>query len=237
MSRRKFLLGFLFRLTHVTVSAQISVGGGYSFTSDYKRGAVAVLEDGGTQEAVSRSTAFHRYIALYHQSWYNLARKREIDLEVEDIVLVSGWIKTSGWSLATYASRGRSHAFSLSIGATGVASADGSMSFEEKTRMGLQKRSGPERSSSKATPPQDQCVFLQYYKCTNRGPGLKAIKNAQNLRRGDIREKVADHCICTPFVAIVDWVRSCCGCCRVKEEDPSERVRFIFTYCLLGSDG
>lgn len=203
----------------------LSAGGSYSFTSSGKRGAVAVLKDGGIQEKVIRSAAFQKYIYNHHESWHKLATDRGFDLRVEDIVLVSGWIKTSGWELATHANRDSSHEFSLSLGASGIASANANASFQSHTRVKLLKRAGP----NPATSNKDQCLFLQYYKCSNKGLGATTIVNPRNLKPSHIREEVPNGCFCSPFIGLMNWVRrcfgACCGgCCGVDSDDSSERV-------------
>lgn len=219
----------------------VSTGGGYSFSSDKKRGAVAVFEDGGVQETVSRSTALQEYIYKYHASWHDFARRRGFSVKAEEIVLVSGWFKTSGWAIATYASRENSNEFSLSASASGITSANVGFSFKNKNRVGLQKRAGPHPSAAstvKKSPmdekesqrPSDQCLFLQYYKCRTRAFGPTTIRNPQNLRRRDMEETIADGCFCAPFSGPVGWIkRHFGGCCRdVEMEDDkppsSERV-------------
>lgn len=202
-----------------------------------------MFEDGGVQETVSRSTAFQEYIYRHHASWYDFACLRGLDVKAEEIVLVSGWFKTSGWALATYASRENSNEFSLSASASGIASGKVCFSFKEKNRVGLQKRAGPHPSvastikkssidEKESQHPSDQCLFLQYYKCQTRALGPTTIRNPQNLRRKDMEETVANGCFCAPFSGPVGWMkRHFGGCCRdVEMEDDkpvsSERVRF-----------
>ena len=245
-----FLLLLLFLvhpqgLTCFLYRGPISPGGSYSFSSHGKRGAVAVLDDGGVQETVVRSTAFQEYIYNHHQSWHAFAKKKGHSVEVEEIVLVSGFVKTSSWAVATYAGQESSHDFSLSVGANGVASASADFSSEEKTNVKVLKRSGPgpSKGSAKAkgkasSKEKNQCLFVQYYKCLPKGFGLKKIRGPNNLTDKDAGEVVPNSCFCAPFIGISKWMKRTFGgcCCRTnmaeeeeeeeekEEEDTQERV-------------
>lgn len=177
-------------------------------------------------------------------SWHALAQRRKIKVRVEDIVLVSGWTKTSGWSIAAYDKQDRSHDISLFINANAILSTKSAFSFEENHELGLRHREGPplpqSPSGSPVSPksrikgkdsihPTDQCLFLQYYKCRPRVFGLARIIKPQNLEPSDMMDNVADECLCTPFIGFINWWKQCFGEHRrgVEDEDqddPSERV-------------
>lgn len=223
----------------------VSASGGYSFSSKGKRGAVAILKDGGVEQRVSRSTAFQQYIYTHHMAWHAFARRRGVHIGVQDIVLVSGFIKTTEWALAAYDNQEAAHEFSLSINASSVFSAESSFSLEEKTHTGLRHRVGPcpQPGSSPTSPPDspltektfvrphDQCVFLQYYKCKPRGFGWTTLRKPQNLRPKDMLESVGDECFCAPLDGLVAWARrSFGGCCRdveIESEELQERVSLV----------
>ena len=126
----------------------MSAGGGYSYNFSGKRGAIAVLKDGGVQETINRSTAFQEYIYKHHMSWHTLARGRGISVRVEDIVLVSGCTKTAGWAIAAYDNRESSHEGSVSINGGAIFSGNSTFSLEEKNETGIRHREGPELPKS-----------------------------------------------------------------------------------------
>ena len=217
----------------------VSASGGYSFSSKGKRGAVAILTDGGVEQKVSRSAAFQQYIYTHHMAWHAFARRRGVHVKVQDIVLVSGFIKTTEWALAAYDNQEAAHDFSLSINASSIFSAESSFSHEEKTHVGLRHRAGPRpfaassprdspASETSSAPPHNQCVFLQYYKCRPRAFGLTTLKKPQNLRQKDMLGDVGDECFCAPLDGFLSWAKGAFGgCCRDVEsesEEPEEVV-------------
>ncbi|KIP05411.1 hypothetical protein PHLGIDRAFT_119846 [Phlebiopsis gigantea 11061_1 CR5-6] len=145
--------------------------GGKSFTVDRKQGAVAVLNDCGVQEKIMQSCiAFEEYILTHSPSWAEFAQQRGLRLRSQDIVLVSGWIKTTEWALSAYVGDSRSHELSFSIAAGGYASADCAFTVEKSTGTTMAERQGPRPPPSH--PRADQCMFLRYYKCGYRTSSL-----------------------------------------------------------------
>lgn len=171
-------------------------------------------------------------------SWHALARRRGISVRVEDIVLVSGWTKTSGWAIATYDKQETSHNVSLSVNANAIFSANSTFSFEGQNELGLRHREWPTLPPSTPNSPvsmdsplnqkelvrsTDQCLFLQYYKCRPRGFGFTTIRKPQNLKAKDMMDGVTDECLCAPFIGFMGWLKRCFGgCCGEVEVDDQE---------------
>ncbi|KIP05423.1 hypothetical protein PHLGIDRAFT_152457 [Phlebiopsis gigantea 11061_1 CR5-6] len=202
----------------------LSAGAGCSFTWSGKRGAVALLGDGGEQQRVVRSAAFPKYIYDHHLSWHKLAGKRNLDLRVEDIVLVSGCVKTSSWALAAYNDRTAGNGFSISLSANGLFTFSPGYTTEKEHHAGVQHREGPK---GRPLGPKDQCVFVQYYKCLPKGFGRTRIRRPENLKESDMREHVPDQCFCAPFDSVRRWFRNhfgnCCCCCGDEEPEVEEK--------------
>lgn len=115
----------------------------------------------------------------HHRSWVDFA-ENELDLEIspEDIILVRGWVKTSEWAVAAFKSDTRSYGGSISASFNAVPSAGFEFKVSKKDSMMCASNSGPKPTqsssmlnSSTSTPstlPQNQCIFLQYYKIKYR---------------------------------------------------------------------
>lgn len=164
-------------------------GGCYSFTVDGKRGAVIIFKDYGIQEQVLPCKAFEQYIYSFHLLWHAFAVKKGLKIRVEDIVLVSGWIKTAEWTLAAYSSERRSHKFAFTISASGSAAVQSSYAGS-KSRIVMCTKSGstaeasptPQTSESNiafhvSETPSDQCLFLRYYSCHHKGMGIINVQH------------------------------------------------------------
>lgn len=166
------------------------VGGEYVFDFDGDRGAVAVLRDHATQCIVLENDQFYSYLRDNHESWYRFARARGHRLKREDIGLVSGWVKTSGWALAACTNSSRGHRFSLSAGISSIASGMVGFQLIRGSTRGIEHRDGPPRrqsagtDSESATLLKDQCLFIRLLKAKKRPFSLK---NSQNRTKGALR--------------------------------------------------
>ena len=58
-------------------------------------------------------SAFQEYMREHHDSWHDFAVSLGHTLDPSEIVLVSGWLKTSSWALAVCTSYGHAHAVSI----------------------------------------------------------------------------------------------------------------------------
>lgn len=181
------------------------------------------LRDGGIQHKVNRSAPFSKYIYDHHLSWHKFATKRGYDLRVEDIVLVSGCVKTSGWALAAYSDQESGGSFSVSLSASGLFTFSPNYNTEDKHYAGVQHREGPAAGPSSS---QDQCVFVQYYKCLPKGLGAARIRRPENLKESDMREYVPDEYFCAPLASVRRWFRRHFGncCCCGGEEEPEAQA-------------
>ena len=205
-----------------SIRAPATANSNYEFSSKSKRGAVAILKDGGMGYKVSRSKAFQDYIQAHHMAWYEFATSRcHLDLRVQDLVLVSGFVKTNEWTLTAYNRRKTTHDLSFKVDTAGVTvvNADAGVSFNDSANDSPLHRSGPQHtaktSGSKDSPltkqnsphPVNQCVFLQYYKCKPRAFGSTTLKKPQNLKESDVLDNVSDECFCTPLDSLVGWAK------------------------------
>ncbi|GJE89743.1 hypothetical protein PsYK624_058490 [Phanerochaete sordida] len=169
--------------TYRKISASLEgsdvAGALYTFSCNSSRGAVAVLGDSGHQEWYLRNRSFREYIAKYHSSWYDFALAKDHDIAPESLVLVSGWLKTSEWAIATFANQGKGHDISLNACAGSFASAAFEVSAGIEVQTSLEQRAGPPKISSapvtSGSPPRNQCMFIRYYKLKTRALGRAKV--------------------------------------------------------------
>ena len=119
---------------------------------------------------VLENRAFERYIALNHDSWYRFAESLGHAVEPEDIVLVSGWLKTSAWALAVCTNHGRAHEVLFNAQLGSVAGTKFDVKLSQDVEMSVDQRSGPSQKNlqENGKPTRDQCIFLRYYKLKKR---------------------------------------------------------------------
>ena len=151
---------------------------------------------------------------------------------------MSGFKKTTEWTLTAYDRRKTANDFSCTVNAGGVFSADTGLSLEDSTHDSPRHRTGPKDAVVASPPdsplagqgsplPLNQCVFLQYYKCRPRVLGLTTLRKPQNLKPKDMLDRVSDEYFCGPLDALVSGARNTFG--RRKDiislyEQPQERV-------------
>lgn len=170
----------------------------YNFKCTSHRGAFLILKGRAIKAAIDRNARLERYILQHHESWVNFATDEEtlgIRCEPESIILVQGVLKTSGWAIGAFPGKvDRSQEFKLGVKAQTVLNAHAHVSTTRCESYGCIQRSGPDRSSTSdeklligppntatSSPineftdrlrgskyPEDQCVFLKYYKIKRR---------------------------------------------------------------------
>ena len=99
------------------------------------------------------------YMVRNHESWYALAKRLDHDVRREEIILVSGCVKTSSWAGIAWSSESTHHNATLSVSLCGSAAAR--FRFLQDTDTGLQFET---RCPSPPTSSQRHCIFLNYYK-------------------------------------------------------------------------
>ena len=71
----------------------------YKLTCKSEKGAVLVPGDDVTLSHVQRNKHFQEYIRLNHDSWHEFALAQGRIIEAEEILLVTGFLRTSEWAL------------------------------------------------------------------------------------------------------------------------------------------
>ena len=153
----------------------------YKFTCRSEKGAVLIPGDDITLWHVQRNKSFPEYVRLYHDSWHQFAQAQGRIIDAEEIILVTGFLKTSEWAVAAISNHGKAHGVSFSAQGVPVAQAEFTLEHDTTVEMSVSQRSGPKRScDSAARGPRNQCLFLKYYKAKrNRFLGRKIVANAE----------------------------------------------------------
>lgn len=145
--------------------AALNVGAEYKFSCSDDRAAVAILKGCGSQSKVLAHRKIIEYIAAHCDSWVPFADDLDITTSVEDIIFVSGWVKTHEWALAACTANAQSHSLSFEVPIGGFAAATFCVEASNALYPSVDQRSGPPEQSTES----DQCLFLRYYKCGRQG--------------------------------------------------------------------
>ncbi len=165
---------------------------------------------------IGRNARLERYMLQHHESWFAFATDEEtlgIQCEPESIILVQGVLKTSGWTVGAFPGKiDRSQEFRIGAKVETLFNAHAQVSTTRSESHGCIQRSCPDRASGTAgklltgptrhatsSPmaeftdrlrgsnyPQDQCVFLKYYKIKHRRLGLLPKKIVANADPPDL---------------------------------------------------
>ncbi|EKM58729.1 uncharacterized protein PHACADRAFT_117841 [Phanerochaete carnosa HHB-10118-sp] len=153
------------------IKSSYGAGAAYKFSCKSDQGALVVLGDHATRSLVLQScTAFQQYMHQYHDAWHAFATALGHTLDSSEIVLVSGWLKTSSWALAACTSCGRAHEVSIQAQLGSMAGVEFGIEIAEDAALSFEQRSGPTREwvPEDGKFPRDQCLFLRYYKMKRR---------------------------------------------------------------------
>ena len=152
-----------------------------------------LLRDSGFLHSVDTSTKFVEYIKNHQKSWWE-AVKSELSVKENDIILISGVVKTSTWSMASFVERGTDHEINLLSQVGPIAQAGATMQIQNSNSTSF-CREGPKDRIEKLNPgtaqntpgvstttlssvsafPKDQDIFIHYYKVKYRILGFTKI--------------------------------------------------------------
>ncbi|EIW56367.1 uncharacterized protein TRAVEDRAFT_79507, partial [Trametes versicolor FP-101664 SS1] len=162
----------------VSVSpADFGIGGSFSFKSVEGKGALLMLSPRAEETIFQSATTVVNYMRANHKKWEDFANDPHglgLNLEPEDIIFVTGMIKTVDWGITTFTSMQREVEASISCTLGGVGSASISAHVTNRSATNLYPKAGPSSSwgpsaaSSQSPPKADQCIFLHYYKLKRR---------------------------------------------------------------------
>ncbi len=145
-----------------------------------------MLKHPGHKTSLDCGMYIRRYMRTHLASWCDFANGHlGIGLQEQDLIFVSGFVKTSVWATAAF-HNSCSSAELLVAGGCFVPSASGEfrVSMSKGTNGSVFSRTGPParlsapQSGFAAANDFDQCVFLQYYKAKRRKWRLPAVMRA-----------------------------------------------------------
>ncbi|OCH84053.1 hypothetical protein OBBRIDRAFT_808528 [Obba rivulosa] len=137
------------------------------------KGALLVLQDPATQKL------------LNIDSWCHFAASLGITLQRDEIIFVSGWVKTTACTRAAFAQSERSGSLTSNINTPFPARASLYISVSRNETVTQPHRSGayPQNPMGAALN-ADQCIFIRYYKlnsCSYLSSSLKASAESPDL--------------------------------------------------------
>ncbi|KZS99558.1 uncharacterized protein LAESUDRAFT_667857 [Laetiporus sulphureus 93-53] len=161
-------------VTTAKVDAEVGAGGSFHFNCVDRQGAFLVLKESASQQQLLQRKSLSTYLLHNIPIWHVFAQDAkgcDMDLAAEDILFVSGWVKTTEWALGAFTGGQRS--IKVGLTAEAMAHAGGSFSFSRAQDIAIPWRYGPtsvndanESREQSRTP--DQCIFLHYYKMKPR---------------------------------------------------------------------
>ena len=152
-----------------------------TYHQEKQTGAYLALKRPPLQTVLHGAGAITAYMCTHYQDWYRFAvQTRGLKVDVQDLLFVSGFVKTSVWALGAFKDARSAADFKLDGGAMftpaiSLAANAGFSKSERSLAPAPRLRSGPqERLSLKEDvlcgTPNDQCLFLQYYHLKPRVP-------------------------------------------------------------------
>lgn len=165
----------------------VTAGGKLSFESSTNAGAILVTKHKTFREDAERLGRFRRHIQENYKTWLEFANDNDHDIEVQDIILVTGRDMTEDFSMIAFSQSSREISFQFEAGVSQLASASvsgwGSWRCEYPVfeNWGPQERRHPSRilpdtipdstppsgdpsSDTAQNPDYNQCVFLRGFR-------------------------------------------------------------------------
>ncbi|RDX43503.1 hypothetical protein OH76DRAFT_1192777 [Lentinus brumalis] len=148
--------------------AHVEVATSYEVTQ--KTGAYLALKRDAHQTNLHCTEAIFRYLRNHHSEWLRFAiERRGRELDVQQILFVSGFVKTAVWAVGAFSHGSSSATLKIDAGAMfggGVsASAGGAMSLSNCSAPTSLHRTGPPERlpwNDDTLHSDDQCIFLHY---------------------------------------------------------------------------
>ena len=125
-------------------SQVISMGGELKFSCKRQLGAVLLIDRPAERKDVMFSIDLKQYTATNCQSWLRFARDTlRRDLQLKDLLLVTGRDLASRWAMATFFDRTFEGDISFKVGQSGLAEIRGGLMGSWSSVIGIPARCGP----------------------------------------------------------------------------------------------
>lgn len=134
-----------------------------TYSSSKGQWALCYLQGAAERCVVERNKKFEDHVLQHHGTWFNAAKEHN-SISAEELLVVRGWVKTSGpWMLAASSSHQQSlqGEFQLQLGNVGSTSVSITSSVYQSA--GLRQRKRPVQASI-----DKHCMFVLTYKVRRR---------------------------------------------------------------------
>ncbi|TBU40271.1 hypothetical protein BD309DRAFT_993190 [Dichomitus squalens] len=154
------------------VEAELSAGS-FAFQTTADCGALVLLEPPAESADIESKRHIVNYMRRHFDSWLDFVNGQEgmsLGLEEQDIVFVSGTMKTTHWGVAAFQGNGSERKEGRIIAQfTPYATASLSVSLANASMPRSHYRYGP-HPAQEVSVPRNQCLFIHYYKMRRRRP-------------------------------------------------------------------
>jgi hypothetical protein len=174
-----------------------------SFRCSRKRGAILSLPMPAQRQDTKARGAFAKCIIKHIDEWFAFARERDLGINREDIILVTGCHLTRTWATIAFQAREEQIAFGVQV--SGVSNA--AWQFTPESAQGVAYNLGPSgqvrscilflpqqtatghgRTFSNQNLPENQCIFIRGFRVARFSmilPRLRAAAGPAQLPEGD----------------------------------------------------
>lgn len=149
-----------------------------------------------------------QYICQHHSSWYQTAQDLGYDIQDHEIILVTGWLKTSRWVVSTFrrSKRSKFPSLSLRVNHHGILGPTLTVTNPGNDQVSLDQRWGPHQTAlsndpqvNTVEPSRNQTLFLRYHKLRRRATHRMPEPREQDSQTGSTGSPT---CTEMPFACI-----------------------------------
>ncbi|KAJ3554389.1 hypothetical protein NM688_g3138 [Phlebia brevispora] len=162
--------------------AYAQLGLSFQFECANNHGAFLALHRTAGRKSILNTSTLEAYISRKHRTWHDFTTDRGLKCQPSDVICLSGWVKTSEWTVAAFLKDEQGFACSVQGQITPSATIGCNVCVTESREMSVIYHSGPERivppsssdpsiPSTSSTPPTekaDQTIFIEFYKVRYR---------------------------------------------------------------------
>jgi hypothetical protein len=140
--------------TDTSISWGPSITGGFSFSCNQKHGAALYLPDDANRKDAINYRDYKQYMLKNIDTWYALDDVQRLDLQMEDLILVTGRDLAKSWLVAAFAADEDSGSVQIGIeGPAGTAGLSVGASVSWQNARGVEYHWGPHPNITVADPP------------------------------------------------------------------------------------
>jgi hypothetical protein len=198
---------YLFTLSAGSVLNESSL----SFTNE--KGAALILPYEACREDTLYDGLFKKHMLRYYRQWHTFAvTECHQDIELCDLILVTGCDMTRQWATATYFRHNREMSSALGAQVAPVAEVDFSLSEGWRITQAINTRLGPPHALHQQTRPDyetlvnNQCIFLRGFYVKDRLRGSQVMNAGAGYH--DPEEEGAESVLADEDVTVEELVPS-----------------------------